>query len=134
MRGRERACDRLRDRDIAIEIEAANVAQRAAADELENEEVGILAFNVVLDAADRGIIQLRERSRLAQEAVACGSIEPLVGANALQRDAALQAFVVGLIDLAHAAAADGAEDGEVADAGSTDGRNALLNCRMRALV
>ena len=57
----------------------------------------------VVDLDDRGMVELRHRPGLAPEAGAAGLVESPVGADALDRDVALESLVPGQVDLAHAA-------------------------------
>jgi hypothetical protein len=81
-----------------------------ALDELEHEVVALGALEVVVDATDVRVLEARQDAGLAQEPLAGLALQPPLGANGLQRDAALEPLVEGDVHLAHAPAADGAED------------------------
>jgi hypothetical protein len=74
--------------------------------------VTILA--VVVDAADVGVSHLAGELDLGPEAARHIGIAGQLGAEDLDRDVFVKRPVVGLVDGAHAAAADAAEDGVAA--------------------
>ncbi len=108
MRDREHLDDLLGDPQPERRIEpAANRrAEAAALDELEHQVVGVWALDVVEDAADLRVVELRENLRLAQETRARMRAQTMLRADGLQRDAPLQRFVETAVDLAHAALAE----------------------------
>ena len=72
---------------------------------------------------------MRENPRFAQEAGAGGAGEPVLGADRLHRDDALQLLVEGAVDLAHAAHAEQALEAEVADGGADEAHSVGLGER-----
>ena len=90
---------------------AMPVGQRRALDQLEDEGGDGLRFLEAVDGADVGMVERRQHLRFALE-----SRQPVrVGGHRrrqyLDGDVTLQLAVAGAIDLAHAARAQGPDDG-----------------------
>jgi hypothetical protein len=93
---------------------ADDVVERAAFDELHRDERPAFDLAEVEHLHDAGVHEARGRRRLAAEALgvllAFGGVQ-----DDLERDAAAHAHVAGLVNDAHASAADLADDLEVPD-------------------
>ena len=88
--------------------------QRQSADELHDVEVGALMLADPEDRDDVGVVQPRGGLGLALEPDEELGVEQPVVAQHLQRHAAAQRLLLGLVDDPHPAAADLAEQTEVA--------------------
>jgi hypothetical protein len=92
------------------------LVNRASVDQLHRDEDTIDERARVVHGHDVRVRQARDGARLAQQpnaALAAAVPEPM---HDLQGDAAIQVGVVGGVDLAHAAAAERAQDLVAADA------------------
>jgi hypothetical protein len=107
--GHEHTRDLPGDRDLLVALQAGvyRGAKRPPFDVLEDDPVVVGCCEVIVDAADLRVIELGEHPRLSDEPSARLWIQAPLGANGLQRDAALQCLIDGEIDLPHAAFADG---------------------------
>jgi hypothetical protein len=61
------------------------------------------------------MVELRQRPRLAQQALAGLGIEPVFRVENLQRDLAIELLVVAGIDVAHAALSDDVGDADMTE-------------------
>ena len=113
MRGRQRLADldgdreRLVNRQRGLSRTAAGepLFEGFAVEELHHEVRGALVIANVMECADIGMRQLRDRARFAIEAFAELRIGGEHGWEHLDRDGAIQAGVACLVDLAHPAGA-----------------------------
>ena len=121
MRGGERLGDLDRPLDRLVECERPACdpgLEGLAIDELHHDEVAPGVATDVEERADVRVVEPRDRTRLAVEALA-----PFLGSRdrrreQLERDRALEARVDRAIDLAHAAGADTFDDPVGTEAGS----------------
>src|SRR6185436_10615664 len=93
---------------------AQDLAQSAAADQLQDQEVALLALQIAMDAADVGMVELGEETGLEQEAGASPGGQ-LAAADGLQSDLALELFVEADVDRSHAPFGEIAVDADVTD-------------------
>ncbi len=84
--------------------------ERLAFEKLHHEEGGAVLLPDVEQRADVGVIQLRDRARLALEPLAELRSGGDLRGQRLDGDAAIEPRVAGLVDLAHAAGAQRADD------------------------
>jgi len=119
----EHGRDLLRDVQLrrAVQPPIDRFAEVLAVDQFEHEPVVIVLAQVVVRAADVGVIELGEDAGFPQESRARVVVELLVGADRLQRDAALERLVDRGVDFAHPARAKGVQDPVV--------RNCAVRCR-----
>ena len=116
VRGRDRLRNLHGNRDRLPGVEAAAIedrTQRDAVDELGREELHAAVVADVVDREDVGMIEGRNRARLALEAA-----EPFLVAHGARREhfqcePAAQPNVLGQIDLRHAARSERREDAVV---------------------
>ena len=94
---------------------AQDLVQRLPPDVLHDVVGRPLVLAHAEDRHDVGVVQLGRRPRLAAEPLAQLGVEPRVARQDLQRHVPAQRGLLGLVDHAHAAAADLAEDQVVAD-------------------
>ena len=92
-----------------IETSPQRIAQAAPVNQLEDQIIGVVDRDVVVDAADVGMIELRQNPRLAQQPRARRLVEAMRATNGFERDLPLQRGVEGHVDLAHAAFAERAD-------------------------
>src|SRR5262245_54936910 len=86
---------------------AHELAERAAADEIHREEVAaVVRAARLVDRGDVRMRETRERFRLAPEHAERGVVDVLAAADDLQRDAAVRALLLGLVDDPHSALAE----------------------------
>jgi hypothetical protein len=100
-------------------------AERLALHELHGEEHLLLDAADLVDLDDVGVRELGHGPGLALHAGLVARAVVAAGAQQLEGDAAVELLVVGGVDDAHAALAEGAQDGEAADAGRLPAQNAL---------
>ena len=100
--------DLLRDLQLGGPIESVLecLAEVLPFDELQDQPVTLLVFDVVVYAADVRVIELGEYLRFAEKAGLRLRVQALFGANRLQRDSAFERLIEADIDLAHAARAE----------------------------
>ena len=100
--------DLFRDLQLGGPIESVleRLAEVLAFDELQDQPVTLLVFDVVVYAADVRVIELGEDLRLAQKAGLRFRVQALLGVDRLQRDSAFERLIEADIDLAHAARAE----------------------------
>jgi hypothetical protein len=91
-------------------------SQRAPRDELHHDVQPIGALADLVHRRDPGVRDGRSRARLAQEALAARRIRGDLARQHLQRDAPAQPLVFCLVDDAHAAASELAQDAKPLDA------------------
>ena len=91
------------------------VLQRLPLQALHDDEGPPLVLADVVDGADVGMIQGRGGLRLTLEALAGGRVVEVGLGKELQRDVAVKASVLGLVDDAHAPAAQLLDDAVVGD-------------------
>jgi hypothetical protein len=89
--------------------------QALAVDELEHEEVTLLALEVVVDLADVGMVQLREHARFPEEARSPLRVQPSL-VDDLEGDPPLELLVEPDVDGAHPAPGQEIDDAYVPDA------------------
>ena len=89
------------------------VLQRHAIQELHGDEHAAVFFADVINGADVGMVQRRSGLRLAPEAFQRLRVLRDVVGQELEGDETVQARVLGLVDHAHAAAAELSEDAVV---------------------
>ena len=106
----------LEEVERALSPEASRVLgdalrERAALDELHDDEVGLLGDDVVVDFDDAGVVELRLDVSLALEAVAQPpEVVRAARVDRLDGDDARQLLVPPAVDDTHPAAADGLFD------------------------
>ena len=98
---------RLRRRRAAL---ADDVLERAPADQLHRDVVGAVPLAAVEDADDAGVLQARRAGRLAPEALDERDVLGQVAVEQLERDAAPELLVLGLVDVGHPAGAELGDD------------------------
>ena len=110
--------DLLRDGHAPGRAEAVpdRVVQRFALDELQHQPVVARSFDVVIDAADVGMIELRQDLGFAQEPGLRLRVQTVVGPDRFERDAALERLVDAGIHLPHPSTAEAMEHAVVGDA------------------
>jgi len=101
---------RLRRRHLSGALEA--LGQRLAGEQLHREESEILVVEDVVDPAHVRVCHGAREVDLPQEPVHRPRIAGDLRADRLQRDPLVEDLVLGLVDLAHAAARDEAHDAE----------------------
>ena len=94
------------------------LAERAALDELHGEETPAGVFLDRVDGHDAGMIERRDRARLALEASETLAVRGELFPNELERHVALEPGVARQEDLAHTARAERAQDAVVGEGGS----------------
>ena len=108
--------------DVAAEGEHLVDGQRAAGEtrrqrlpfqQLHDHEVAAVVLADVEERADVGVTERRDDARLALKALGGGAIAVEFGRQQLHGDTPAQAHVLGRIDLAHGAAAQGRQDAVV---------------------
>ena len=95
------------------------VGERLAFDVLHHQEVGAVFFSDVVKGTDVRVIQGRHCSSLALESLAEPSVVGEMGGQHFDSHGAVEARVLRLVDLAHAAGANGREDLVVAESRSS---------------
>ena len=101
-----------------VELERASLEERLegpARDVFHDEEVQVVLGVEVEDRGDPGVGQARENVRLAAKSLARDRICQRAPQEHLDRHVAVEMLVVGAIDLAHAARAEGFEDSIVGE-------------------
>lgn len=93
-------------------------AQRAPPHQLEDQEVALGRLDVLVEAADAGVLELREHLGLAQQAGPGRGVQAPVVPQRLDRDPALQAVVQPQVDVAHPALAEALDQADAAHAGA----------------
>ena len=91
------------------------LGQRLALEQLHRDEVLALVLVDLVDRADAGVVERRGGARLALEALERGRVLRHLRGQELQRDVAAELRVLGLVDDAHAAAAELRSDPVVRD-------------------
>jgi hypothetical protein len=91
------------------------VVQSAALDQLHHQEVRAALVVEVVDGRDVGVVEPREGERLQAEALARGLVRQGARRQHLERHVAVQPFVVGAVDHAHAAGPDHLQDPEMSE-------------------
>ncbi len=89
--------------------------ERFALDELHDTEQALFGFEQLVDVADVRMVERGGRQCLGPEPVLGLLVGRLALANRLDGDRAFELLVVGLVDDAHAAGANGREDLVVSD-------------------
>ena len=79
-----------------------------------DEHAAVLAFSDLVDGADVGVVEDRGGLGLVDEALAGLGVVRELGREELERDGAAELEIVGLVDDAHSAPADLAEDAVLA--------------------
>ncbi len=103
----DRNLERLVDPQSAL---LQTAFQRLAFEVLHDEERGAVQFANVVERADMRMIELRDRAGFAVEAVAELRISGQRLRENFDRDGAIEARVARLVDLTHAASAEGGLD------------------------
>jgi hypothetical protein len=117
----ERVSDLDRDPQRVVDVERAKFQtslERFALQELHDQERPAVLVPDVVERADVGMIQLRDRPRLAVEPFAKLRVGGQRFGQDLDRDDAIEPRIASLIDLAHAARSDGGENLVRAEAGT----------------
>src|SRR5581483_8704430 len=117
-RGRDGGEDAHRLDDREAPVLGEEVGERLPEDELHGEERDaerVVRLERSERADDAGVLDAREELALALEALARVLRDPGAERQDLERDARAARAVLGDVDLAHAAAADEAEDLEAAE-------------------
>ena len=96
-------------------------AQRRALDVLHDDEHVVVELEDVVDRRDPPVVDLAGAPGLAQHRGAPSRVLPLVGTQALERDAAMEQRVLGEQDLATPTAAEDLLDAEASDDHPADG-------------
>ena len=94
------------------------VGERLAREVLHHQEGRTVVLADVVERADVRVVQAGDGLRFALEAGAAVRVGADLGREDLDGDGAVEAGVAGLVDLAHAAGADGGEDLVRAEAGT----------------
>ena len=114
VRGGEPAAELARDVEGLVARQPADAPHQRgevlAVDELHREEQVIVGLRHVVHAADRGVRDLARQPHLAVEPLETVRVGADPAGQELQRHGLVEAQVVGAVDLAHAAAADQADD------------------------
>jgi hypothetical protein len=105
------------------------LAERAAADQLEDQEVVLPTLEKPMDATDVGVVELGEDASLGEEAGAGSGIHA-VAADGLEGDRALELFVEAHEDRPHPPFGQGAVDADVPDAVAWTDHGASLSWRL----
>ena len=106
--------------------------ERLSLEQLHGDEVLALVLVDRVDGADPGVVERRGRARLALEALEGGRVGGELGGQELERDVPAELRVLGLVDDAHAAAAELRDDPVVGD-GLADHRPSPSGGRRPAL-
>ena len=119
---RVRRLERVRDLDPHLqqrpELERPSpdpLAQRLALEQLHRDEVLALVLVDLVDGADAGVVEGGGGAGLALEALERGRVPRHLRGQELERDVAAELRVLGLVDDAHAAAAELRRDPVVRD-------------------
>ena len=99
----QRVLEHLRHAQPAL---GNQVDQRFAGDVLHHHELGVAFGDDVVNGDDVGMIQRGSGLRFLDEAAAALRIAGARGGQNLDRDEAVEAGVLGLVDLAHASGAE----------------------------
>ena len=114
VRGGEPRAELARDLDRLVRRKPPDAPQERgqvlAVDVLHREEVPSLDLADVVDAADVGVGDAAREAHLGVEALEPGRLGRELRRQELQGDGLAELEVVGAVDLAHAAAADEADD------------------------
>ena len=118
MRDDQHFGDLLRDGDAIGGAEAGGdrLVERLPFDQFQHQPVAVAALDVVVDAADVRVIEVRENLGFPEESGFGLAVQAVLRANGLEGDAALQRLVDARIHLAHAATAEPMEHTVVGDA------------------
>ena len=121
------AGDAFGDGELRAGLDAVpqGLAQGASADQLQEEEISLLALQVAMDAADVGMVELGEEAGFGEEAGPGRVVQP-VAADGLERHRPLELLVEALEDGAHASLGQGGVDADVTDAVSGDGHGGTV--------
>ena len=104
---------RVLDRNLAVALEP--LLDRALVHELHRVEVGVALVVDVIDLHDVGVVEPRRGARLGLEPRDEDRVLRQLGRQHLERDLAVEADLVGAVDLAHAALAEDAQQPEAPD-------------------
>ena len=116
--GDEHLRDRQRDAQLLAARELPllyDFLQRLPVDVLEHEQVDVAALDVVMDAADVRVIDLRERARLAQQPLPRLGVEAVLRVQDLQRDFAVQLLVMADVHVSHPALTGNVRNADVTE-------------------
>jgi len=91
------------------------LTQAGAVDQLEDQAVGVLTLDEIVQLADRGVVELGQNPRLAEEAGLSIRVESLLGADDLEGDPALEGVVDAEVDRAHSALTELLDDSKMPD-------------------
>ena len=115
----ERVGDLDADREQALELECRprrhRLRERLPLEALHDDEVLPLVLLDREDRADSGMVQRGRGARLALETLQGRAVARELGRQELQRDVPAEARVLRLVDDAHPAAPEAADDGVVGD-------------------
>ena len=98
------------------------VGQRLARDVFHHEQISVTDRLEIVDRGDVGVVETRQRQRLLPKPAARLLVAEQAGRQHLDRDLAVQPFVLGQVDFAHPACADQRNDFVVAERGSDERR------------
>ncbi len=108
-----------------------HLGQGLAVEQLHHDEVLLLVLLDRVDRADAGVVERRGGARLALEPLERARVPRHLGAQELERHAPPELRVLGLVDDAHAAAAELADDGVVANGVAGEGFHGGEDARRR---
>lgn len=130
--------DPVRDLEFPVlpEVGLEGLPQGAALDQLQDEEVRVLALDEVVDVADVGVVQQGEDLRLFEETLLDARLHAVPRPHGLEGDPSPELLVVAGVDVAVAARADQLDDADVSDSGAEEGHRSASRegCCMVARV
>ena len=89
-------------------------------DELEDQEIGLLAFDQIVDLADRRVLEFGQDAGFAQETRLHLRIEAVLRADGFHRHPAIEPGVVSKVDLPHAAGPEAGLQTDIAHMGADE--------------
>jgi hypothetical protein len=86
-----------------------------ALDEFEHKKITVIPFDVIIDLADVGVLELGEHTRFSEESGFCLRIQARFCADRFDCDLPFESFVYALIDISHASASEDIHYADVSD-------------------